>query len=443
MRPDLFDSKYFKPTLEYLNNTFSDANSPIQVDELFYIHDIVFLLQTRKNIFYFNTRFPETIHHLRALNTHSVLPTTLFTNWRTDTILIIGFKSFTSSDSEMVVFRIPPESLWNFINDPRKELLVETLFTQEHYVYPSFFELDDLNRILVMKNSTNQVNVRDLDSLKLKFTISDMNLVDIRRSKGCLVKIRADFEQAKLDLDYYSTTTGKVENKFSIQLFSELNLELFEIFDFAVLIKQEGKKAIWTDMIKNTVKEIKCINRIKDLEIVTVPLKNLIVLKQPSKVVFMNYLGDVLHIDVFVEEIFLKKNLFLDHEFILVYSDRRKQFLSREASEFSKTKEHEIDFGLSSIKRNFESSNRFESNMFGENFNELFNSGDAIQGEFKLFNIAKPFFGEEVTYINSGESPLKDLSMIDNQPVVAILFSVNARAILVLTSAGNLMRFNL
>lgn len=115
---------------------------------------------------------------------------------------------------------------------------------------PGFIEFDDINQILLTRNSLLTFKVWRLEDLKLIFEINDRRINEIRTTENILMTIRAMSEK-RLELKVYEIKTGKYLLTYALNLIDEVNsdLEILELFETYILVKQRNKPAIILDLI--------------------------------------------------------------------------------------------------------------------------------------------------------------------------------------------------
>lgn len=130
-----------------------------------------------------------------------------------------------------------------------KESDFTSLFLSENLSSPAFIEFDETNKVVITRNSLSAFKVWSMADYKLIFSLSDRRIEELRTSDGILVTIRSTTALDKLLLSVYDISTGKNVINYESELTPNQELEVLEIFDHTLLLKQTGSYPTLSDMI--------------------------------------------------------------------------------------------------------------------------------------------------------------------------------------------------
>jgi hypothetical protein len=126
---------------------------------------------------------------------------------------------------------------------------IEDIFKSENLSSPAFVEFDEFNNKIITRNSLSTYKVWNMKDFKLVFEMTDKRIDEIRTADGIFLTIRSQDTHDKLLLSVYEIGTGKLVINYEINLIPMVELEILEIFDKVLLLKQAGSNSLIVNLI--------------------------------------------------------------------------------------------------------------------------------------------------------------------------------------------------
>jgi hypothetical protein len=123
------------------------------------------------------------------------------------------------------------------------------ILQNENLSSPAFIEFDDENKVILTRNSTGTYKIWKIDNMKLIFELSDRRIEEIRTSKNILLSISVTNTEDNLNLGVYDIYSGRNIITYEVHLFKDSQIQVLEMFDNCLFLKQTLKAAIIVNLI--------------------------------------------------------------------------------------------------------------------------------------------------------------------------------------------------
>ena len=156
-----------------------------------------------------------------------------------NSISLDQLRSFVGMETKTNQEQILLEGNLNFVD----------LFTSENLTSPAFVEFDEINFKIITRNSLGTYKIWRMSDMKVVLELTDKRIEEIRTAEGMLLTIRSTDLIENLLLTIYDIETGKLVINYVVKMFPDKVLEILEVFDKVLLLKQENYSPILLDLI--------------------------------------------------------------------------------------------------------------------------------------------------------------------------------------------------
>jgi hypothetical protein len=161
--------------------------------------------------------------------------------------LIIVYTNKSQNHNEMNVCEISPKNLKKYrkisLKNPLQSMFSTffiKMFDNEYLSGDGFVEYDEFNNKIITKDAHNVYKIWEMSTYVLVFKISDSRISDVRESLGFLITISMNENLIKLTA--YDINRGKELIYYDIKISQDHQIEILELFETTILIKQESFK---------------------------------------------------------------------------------------------------------------------------------------------------------------------------------------------------------
>jgi hypothetical protein len=251
---DLIIPRYFCILdFQYHNKEVNNNNKMIEVEKLG--NYLIFLTQEGSILLYNTHHHKDIITSLnnsvnsRLFGTNSEHKAkSLYVNKLRKTLLIV-YLSKAQNFLEMNCCEVTLESLKELIlfnanneNLPVFNTYFKKKFENENFSGNGYIEYDELNNKILTKDAHSVFKVWDLKDYGFLFRICDSRINEIRVTLGSIMTI--ELENNIIKLNTFEVNSGNQIINFDIKISKDYCIEILEIFETILLIKQEIFKPV-------------------------------------------------------------------------------------------------------------------------------------------------------------------------------------------------------
>lgn len=132
---------------------------------------------------------------------------------------------------------------------PKFRSYFEQLFEQENLSGNCFIEFDEFNDKILTKDAHNVFKVWDLKDYRKIFILSDSRVDEVRTTYNVLMTLEMNNQLIKLKT--YDINKGNIIINYDIKISSEHSIEILELFESYILIKQQIFKPVLFNLETN------------------------------------------------------------------------------------------------------------------------------------------------------------------------------------------------
>jgi hypothetical protein len=248
-----FSLKRPKHLLPISLTTFSHLSPPeikhFQIKELYYESHILFIF-TNDSLIYFYNLLSNKLIHLSLFSTPTTKAKSITLN-KCKQSLLITYIELISNQQELKCCEIPFHIIKHKISteEPFTKDDFVFLFKRETFISPAFIEFDEINKIILTKNSLGTFKIWAMHNYTMNFEITDKRIEEVRLADDVLITIKTTNVLEKLLLSVYDILNGKILYNYEIKLISNSMLIFLEIFRHVLFMKQECHVPIFINLI--------------------------------------------------------------------------------------------------------------------------------------------------------------------------------------------------
>lgn len=237
-------------------NFLIPENFDFYINEI-YIDDNLLTILNESGILFFVDTFSvrkergKGLKIITKFSSEENLAKSIAINRATGTLFIV-FLTRQNLVNELKCCKIDFKQLKNYLNNEEmkeQDLNFTDIFPSENLTSPAFIEFDETNQKIITRNSLGTYKIWTMDNIRQVFELSDRRIEEIRTGSGILLTISSTHVEEKLLLSVYDINNGKLIVNYNIGLFPNLQLEILEIFDNTLLMKQATKPALVVNLI--------------------------------------------------------------------------------------------------------------------------------------------------------------------------------------------------
>ena len=239
-------SQQFKQAFRYLslsqlaNERFQKFNYRIgQIMEIVPTCSLVFLVSSRGKCIAVD-KF--TGRQVQELTSPEGIAKTLFYNRSNDTVILITVQSPGQLKTQFFYIKDLEQGIRRSVD----------LFSNENMRSPGFLEFDDVNEVILTRSANNRIfkfwNLRDYT---FRFALNDSQVEEIRLTTDLVLLVYPP-ESNILTSKLLSISNGSVLNVFQFELAPHKPIELLELFNEYLLLKQTGEVLVIYNLLHST-----------------------------------------------------------------------------------------------------------------------------------------------------------------------------------------------
>lgn len=333
---------YIKPQMKLLCelkshcDTFNKSDT-LSISEMFFFEDLLIILSDDGLIYIVDILStnnqqdqPETIpvRSIPLYSTPRKIAKSISLNLANGSLLIV-YLLRDANFAELKCARITLLSLKQFMKGTIElnQINPEVIFQTENLSSPAFVEFDEFNGKIITRNSLATYKVWSMKDFKLVFEMTDKRIEEIRTADGIFLTIRSLETNERLLLSIYEIDSGRLVINYDINLVQLVELEILEIFDRVLLLKQAGSNALIINLINFEYHFIKNDNLDERTLFMYINKANIFVTLNKNSVIFYSITGEEIrsikneNIDVIAPNLV---HLTGDKNYLLVYWEKRK-----------------------------------------------------------------------------------------------------------------------
>ena len=334
---------YIKPQMKLICDIKTNCNTDSQmntqsISEMYFFEDLLIILSEDGVIYIVdilcthNQQSQPDIIPVRSIpfySTHKKIAKSISLNLANGSLLIV-YLLRDANFAELKCARISLLSLKQFMKGTIELLQInpEVIFQTENLSSPAFVEFDEFNAKIITRNSLATYKVWSMKDFKLVFEMTDKRIEEIRTADGIFLTIRSEETNERLLLSIYEIDSGRLVINYDINLVHLVELEILEIFDKVLLLKQAGSNALIINLINFEYHFIKNDNLDERTLFMYINKANIFVSLNKNSLIFYSIRGEELrsikneNIDAIAPNFV---HLTGDKNYLLVYWEKRKE----------------------------------------------------------------------------------------------------------------------
>ena len=177
----------------------------------------------------------------------------IYLNKKRETLMIVYLKK-SQNYTEMNCCELKYNSLnqlynKNSLETPCFKVYFDRLFQKENLSGNGFIEYDEFNNKILTKDAHNVFKIWDLIDYKIIFILCDLRVDEVRVTYNALMTLQINNHIVKLNT--FDINTGAAQINYEIKISSEHSIEIFELFESMILIKQQIFKPVLFNLQTN------------------------------------------------------------------------------------------------------------------------------------------------------------------------------------------------
>lgn len=256
--PSRFSLQNPKPLIKYNLNenideneiTYHVANNNIKtyaIKEMYFELDLIIFFTDTSHIYVFNT-ITSHLSIITLFSTSTCSAKSITIN-KSNNCLLIVYVSKANGIQELKCVEISIEKLKT---NPTNNFIIDDfskLFEREVFISPAFIEFDDVNKIILTKNSLGTFKIWSMENYKTVFEITDKRIEEVRLAEEVLLTIKSTNILEKILLSVYDIRNGKNLYNYEIDLIPNYSLIFLELFKHVLFMKQEYHVPLFINLI--------------------------------------------------------------------------------------------------------------------------------------------------------------------------------------------------
>ena len=237
-----------------IRGSCENLSTPLNISEMYIYEELLIILSEDGTIYLVDiipfTSNKDNFKIIKSFSHPNKLAKSISLNLANGSLLIV-YLMRDSNIAELKCAKIMLQNLKEYLEGSVgiNCLEIEDIFKTENLSSPAFVEFDEFNNKIITRNSLSTYKVWNMKDFKLVFEMTDRRIDEIRTADGIFLTIRSQDTHEKLLLSIYEIGTGKLVINYEISLIPMVELEILEIFDKVLLLKQAGSNSLIVNLI--------------------------------------------------------------------------------------------------------------------------------------------------------------------------------------------------
>jgi hypothetical protein len=256
---------YIKPSLNLIcdmSRYLENFETPLIVNDMYLEDELLIILSEDGTIYLVNIMDVQMskiknnlnknnfyVRELKNFSTKTKFAKSISINQTNNSLLIVYLTKESNTTAELKCSMINLNQLKEYVKGTTQNIQSVDIFVTENLSSPAFVEFDEFNSKIITRNSLATYKVWNMKDLKLIFELTDKRIEEIRTADGIFMTIRSVEANDKLLLSIYDIENGKLVINYEVDLIVGVELEILEIFDRVLLLKQAGNPPLIVNLI--------------------------------------------------------------------------------------------------------------------------------------------------------------------------------------------------